>query len=160
MKPKDRKTTIREDIVLVSKWLETVGNRDSSGITVKQVQLLELIGEQPVGTLTLTTLAAQAGSSRQNVKKIADILERKGQIVMERDPSDARVLRISLSESGKALLDRRKSMQDRHLSEVFNGIDEKTLKIVAKALVRMKKNCVRIERRDATDSFLVDDAQE
>ena len=48
----------------------------------------------------LTSLAKVMGCSRQNVKKLAQNLERDGYITLDKSPRDARTLCISLTEKG------------------------------------------------------------
>jgi DNA-binding MarR family transcriptional regulator len=68
------------------------------GLTTKQWLLLvvlvkKIAGESP----TLSEAAKWYGSSRQNIKQIAEQLERRGYLRLEPDPKDARALRLRLT---------------------------------------------------------------
>lgn len=144
MKQKDRILTIREDIFQLSKLFETIANQNSPGITVKQLHLLETIANFPPNVLTISTLAGFAGSSRQNVKKMALILERGNLIKLSKDDQDGRVLRVEITEEGQNAINHRRGNNDDLFDQVFMDLDEKTIKLTAKTLSKMRKNCLRL----------------
>lgn len=57
--------------------LQTIFDRSSSGITLKQFMLLTMV-RQSEERLTFTQLGDLLGCSRQNIKKLAAVLEQKG----------------------------------------------------------------------------------
>ena len=146
MKLREREAGIREDILLLSGFFETFGNRGMSGITPKQLRLLETIASFSADRLTLSALAEAAGSTRQNIKKMTLLLERGGWIRVQKDERDQRILRIGITESGRNAIAQASAQRLENLEEAFAGLDEKTLKAVAKALARVKKNCQRAGR--------------
>ena len=143
MKLREREAGIREDILLISEFFETFGTRGTSGITTKQLRLLDMIAAFSPDRLTLSALAEAAGSTRQNIKKMTLLLERGGWVRIQKDEKDQRILRIGITESGKNALGWAAAGRLENLEEAFAGLDEKTLKAVAKALARVKKNCQR-----------------
>jgi DNA-binding MarR family transcriptional regulator len=69
------------------------------GLTSRQWLLLAVVqkwfpGRHP----TLTEAAARYGASRQNVRQIATVLERRGWLRLAPDPEDRRVTRLVLSD--------------------------------------------------------------
>lgn len=150
MKQKDRLLTIREDIFQLAKLFESIANHHSPGITVKQLRLLETIAEFPPDSPTVSSLAARAGSSRQNVKKMALILERGGLIRITKDDRDGRRLRIEISDRGQDVLDRRLINNEDLLDQIFFDLDEKTIKLTGKSLSKIKKNCLRLTEKKKT----------
>jgi DNA-binding MarR family transcriptional regulator len=94
---------------------------DPLGLTTKQWLLLVLLvkrlaGERP----TLSEAAKWYGSSRQNVKQIAEQLEKRGYLLLEADPADARAIRLRLTAKIK-LFDTRPELarQKALMNEVF-----------------------------------------
>lgn len=144
MKQKDRFSSIRDDIFMLSKLFQSIANQRSQGITVKQLRLLETIAKSPPHSLTISSLAAYAGSSRQNVKKMALILERERLISFGKDDHDGRMLRIEITDEGRNALNSRDENNDNLPDQVFLDLDEKTIKTTAKTLSKMKKNCLRL----------------
>lgn len=147
MKQKDRLSMIRDDIFHLSKLFQSVANQRSQGITVKQLHLLETIANFPPNSLTISSLATHAGSSRQNVKKMALILERGSLIRFAKDDRDGRILRIGITDKGRNVLNQRRENNGDLLSQVFLDLDEKTIKLTAKTLSKMKKNCLRLTEK-------------
>jgi DNA-binding MarR family transcriptional regulator len=77
----------------VDEWLE------SFGLTSRQWLLLGVLEKAfPGYAPTLSETAAVFGTSRQNVKQVALQLERRGWLRLERDPTDARALRLVLTD--------------------------------------------------------------
>ena len=87
----DQATAFGTIFVLANK-LQILGDRLDPRLTVKQWLLLAGIASTADGQPTLSTLATRIGSSRQNVKKMAIILEREGFVSLSKDPQDARAL--------------------------------------------------------------------
>ena len=76
--------------------LQTVFDRYHVEVTSKQWLLL-VISSSFIVPPTLTEVGEAMGCSRQNVKKIAVILEQKGYISLTKDEEDGRILRIVLT---------------------------------------------------------------
>jgi DNA-binding MarR family transcriptional regulator len=73
-------------------------------VTVQQCYTLVLLRRQEADTMQ--QLADALGLALSTVTRNVDVLERRGAVVRERDPKDARVVRASLTPEGQALADR------------------------------------------------------
>ena len=69
--------------------LQTIFDRSSSGITLKQFMLLTMV-RQSEERLTFTQLGDLLGCSRQNIKKLAAVLEQKGFVTIIQNENDKR----------------------------------------------------------------------
>lgn len=95
------------------------------GLTTSQWLLLAVLmrrfpGESP----RLSEAAAVYGSSRQNVKQIAQQLEARGFLEIRRDPADARSLRLHVTRK-VALFDQPSALarQGRMMDSMFASLD-------------------------------------
>lgn len=62
-------------------------------ISLKQFTLLSIV-RQSKEPLTFTQLGNILGCSRQNIKKLAEILEKKGFVIIQKSPYDTRAMCI------------------------------------------------------------------
>ncbi len=70
------------------------------GLTTRQWLLLAVLDTRfPGGPPTLSQAAQEYGSSRQNVKAIAEQLAARGWVRIERDPDDRRATRLHLTDA-------------------------------------------------------------
>lgn len=67
------------------------------GVTSRQWLLLALLTRRFPGAPTLSEAAEAYGTSRQNVKQLAEQLQARGFVALRADPGDARKLRIHVS---------------------------------------------------------------
>lgn len=144
MKAKERAAYIYEELRLIAKLIERGERVEFSDFSsLKQAQLAEAIANAPDGTMTLTPLTALMGTTRQNIRKMADGLVKKGYLTLAKDEADARSLRLTLTSDGSAALNRVRSAAKIDLSSVLTDFDEKTLKMVAKSLGKIRKRLQR-----------------
>ncbi|MDD3412856.1 MAG: MarR family transcriptional regulator [Lachnospiraceae bacterium] len=128
-----KKRLIFSAVFIEANKLQTAFDRNNGDVSSKQWLLLAIASsftEPP----TLTAVGELMGCSRQNVKKIAVILEKKGYIVLHSDLKDKRFLCIELTEKYKILSATMESetenvmkhlfgeFSDEQIDEFFNGI--------------------------------------
>lgn len=91
-----KKYLIIGELFSLANRMETMGNSpDYLGeLTAKQWFFLANLNSFFETPPTITQLANQIGTSRQNVKTIAEALQKKGFIKLERDQHDARAWRV------------------------------------------------------------------
>ncbi|HNW04989.1 MAG TPA: MarR family transcriptional regulator [Oscillospiraceae bacterium] len=144
----EKKAYIFGTIFTLSNRLQIAGDRIDPLLSVKQWLFLAGVLRCEGSAPTLSEVAARIGSSRQNVKKTALILERRGFVLMEKDLSDARVLRIRLTEACAAHLLRREERERRFIEELFCGIGGEELSAFRASLQKLEENVGRMERGD------------
>ena len=74
--------------------LQTLFDSRIPEISLKQFMLLS-VARQSHEPLTFTQLGNILGCSRQNIKKLADVLMKKGFITIQQSPNDTRAMCIS-----------------------------------------------------------------
>lgn len=141
----NKKAYIFGMIFALSNKLQIIGDKMDTSLTVKQWLFLAGVLKCESNSPALSEIAAQIGSSRQNVKKTASILERQGFVLMEKDISDARMLRISLTDKCTAHLKQREKMELYFLQELFNGFTSDELSMLYEAIEKLKENIIEME---------------
>lgn len=84
---------IFSSIFIIGNRLQTLFDNHIPLISLKQFMLLSLV-HQSKEQLTFTQLGKLLGCSRQNITKLASILEKKGFISIQKSPNDMRALCI------------------------------------------------------------------
>lgn len=143
----EKKTYIFGTIFTLSNRLQIFGDRMDPRITVKQWLLLAGVLRCENDVPTLGEVAACIGSSRQNVKKMALILEKQGFILMEKDEEDARVLRISLTDECRAYLKQREKMELSFIEELFCGFDSEDVLNLYSTIQKLEENVSEIGKK-------------
>ena len=128
---------------VLSNKLQILGDQMDKKLTVKQWLFLAGITKCESNAPTLSELAARIGSSRQNVKKMAVILEKQGFIVMNRDDKDARMIRVSMTDFCKEYLGKREQIELFFIKEVFEGFEPRELAALSGAIHKLERNINR-----------------
>ena len=97
--PQHQRKAIFSQLMIAATRLQTVFDQEIPQVTLKQFMLLTIV-RQSDSELTLTEAGKLLGCSRQNVKKLAEALERKGWVSVHPSEADSRA---SLIEPTPAL---------------------------------------------------------
>ena len=138
---KKNSTILFGGICKINNQYQTIGDKFYIGISLKQEYLLSVIeytfnGQGP----TINQLSEIIGSSHQNIKQIADKLEKKGYIKIVKDAVDKRKRRIYFTEKyneEKAEFQRRRV---KHLNKVFEGITDEEIEVALKVMWKIDEN--------------------
>ncbi|HML48047.1 MAG TPA: MarR family transcriptional regulator [Clostridia bacterium] len=143
----EEKAFIFGTIFVLSNKLQLLGDQMDRRLSAKQWLLLAGILKSGSAAPTVGELAALIGSSRQNVKKMALILEKAGFVTLQKDPGDARMLRISPTQTCAAHLRTREEKELRFLESLFAGFDPDELPAFSRALAKLKQNVQEMEKQ-------------
>ncbi|MDF2586216.1 MAG: MarR family transcriptional regulator [Anaerocolumna sp.] len=132
-------------IFVLANRLQLVGDKFDEHITVKQWLLLACISKYKDIKPTLSDVAKQIGNSRQNVKKMALILEREGFLTISKDHNDARILRISLTEKCDNYFKEREEKELQFINEFFYSMDDEMIKNLYQGITKLSENISRME---------------
>lgn len=97
----DQCKAIFSSIFIIGNRLRTLFDARIPELSLKQFMLLS-VARQSSEPQTYTELGEILGCSRQNIRKLADALERKGFIRQERHPGDPRAMRIRATDKAHA----------------------------------------------------------
>jgi DNA-binding MarR family transcriptional regulator len=134
-------------VFTVSNRLQAIGDKFDRNLTVKQWLLLAAISKSGSEAPAITEIARLTGSSRQNVKKMITILEAGGYVTLQKDSSDARILRVTLSEKCADYLKKRDGREREFLGRLFDGFDDEEIGALAAGLSKLDKNITEMEKQ-------------
>ena len=127
-------------IHMLANRLQILGDRFDPTISSKQWHVLAVIskfdGRQP----NIGDVASVLGTSRQNIKKIANILQQRGFIRMEKDKSDMRNILLNLTEQCDEYYKGREQMEHDYLESVFSGLDDDELRSMMSGMSKLLGN--------------------
>lgn len=132
-------------LMIAGNKLQTLFDRHIPEISLKQFMLLSIV-RQSNEPLTFTQLGDLLGCSRQNIKKLADVLMRKGFITMRQSPHDPRAMCICPTEKVNAyftkdFLEYQKELK--YLFEVYTDSEVETLFLLLSKLYAGIENLER-----------------
>lgn len=135
-------------VQIVANQMDTLLERElkEHNLTTKQWLLTIVVQNIFDHDPTIKEVAKGMGSSHQNVKQVALKLEQKGFIVMEKDPHDARITRIKLTD---AVASFGKESQDKSViftEKLFKGISAEELAMTRSALEKMLTNLEQMDQ--------------
>ena len=141
----DDKAFIFGTIFSLANRLQQVGDRMDPDLTVKQWLFVAAVFTYGGAPPTLSAIAARTGTSRQNAKKTAAILQRQGFLQLEADPTDARIRRITLTDACRAHLRGREEAETRFIDTLFSGFDDEELAAFSKAIGKLNRRANEIK---------------
>lgn len=95
--PENQKKAIFSTLFIAGNKLQTLFDHHIPKVSLKQFMLLSIV-RQSNEPLTFTQLGHILGCSRQNIKKLADVLMKKGFITIRQSPHDTRAMCICPTE--------------------------------------------------------------
>jgi DNA-binding MarR family transcriptional regulator len=115
-------------IFLLSLRLENIGNKTlkKDQLTIKQFLLIasiESFDEPP----SIREVADMVSTSHQNVKEIADRLEKRGFIKIERDEKDKRILRLKTTKKNARYWASRLDEHEDLIFDLFNPFTDREI---------------------------------
>ena len=144
-KVRDEIDDVFTKIFLLSLRLENIGNRTlkKDQLTIKQFLLIASI-ESFDKPPSIKEVADMVSTSHQNVKEIADRLERRGFIKIERDKKDKRILRLKTTEKNARYWESRLDEHEDVIFSLFNPFTDKEIHafkvLINKFLVHLEDN--------------------
>lgn len=93
----NQRKAIFSTLFIAGNRLQTLFDNHIPEVSLKQFMLLSIV-RQSRERLTFTQLGNLLGCSRQNIKKLADVLAKKGFITIQQSPHDSRAMCICPTE--------------------------------------------------------------
>lgn len=130
--------------------LQTIFDNHIPEVSLKQFMLLSIV-RQSKEQLTLTQLGSLLGCSRQNVKKIADILEKKGFIAIQQSSHDTRVCCICPTEKANDYFENNFLEYQTELKYLFEVYTEEEIETLFNLLLKLYAGIKNLEQKIADD---------
>ena len=122
-----------------------------TGVTFKQWFLMSVIRHAFDRPPSLNEAARIMGTSHQNVKKIAALLERKGLARLEKDKKDARVTRLVLTEDSDRFALEMQAKASAFTEALFEGLEAESMAQARLVVQRMIENLDRMEQNETEE---------
>lgn len=119
-------------------------------ITTAQLRSLFFIDNE--GTTNFTRLAAALGVTSSNVTGIVEHLVEQELVSRTENPEDRRVLLLSVTEKGKALLNSLRESRTKQMSEVLAHLSAEELSILARGFTILVKAAEAHQQEAALNS--------
>ncbi|HHV09949.1 MAG TPA: MarR family transcriptional regulator [Clostridiales bacterium] len=124
--------------------LQAAGDTFYEGITSKQFFLTICLSLFHDHCPTINELSGIMGSSHQNVRQIANKLERNGFIKLLPDEQDKRKVRIIPTDKLMQLEMKHKNQGVEFMERLFDGLSEEEIAITLKAMIKIESNLISI----------------
>ncbi|MCM1254366.1 MAG: MarR family transcriptional regulator [Clostridium sp.] len=126
--------------------LQTLFDNHIPEVSLKQFMLLSIV-RQSKEPLTFTQLGNLLGCSRQNVKKLADVLMKKGFVIIRQSPYDTRALCICPTEKVNDYFQNDFSKYQKELKYLFEVYTEKEIETLFILLSKLYAGIENLERK-------------
>lgn len=112
------------DLFIQQNRIQTAFDKVLNEISTKQMILLEMTANCP-DPKSLTRIGQLMGCSRQNVKQLADTLEKKGYLTLKK--GGRRCVYLELTEKAKMYYTEMQKTRDEFLAELYSSLNDEEL---------------------------------
>ncbi|MEL7660887.1 MAG: MarR family transcriptional regulator [Acetobacterium sp. MES1] len=135
-------------VQVVANQMDTLLERELKeyNLTTKQWLLTIVVQNIFDHDPTLKEVAKSMGSSHQNVKQVALKLEQKGFVVMEKDPHDARITRIKLTDAVDSFGTESQQKSEIFTEKLFDGISDEELAMTRSVIEKLLANLEKMDQ--------------
>ena len=131
--------------VLANK-LQAVADKRVEGLSTKQWFLLRNLSDLPISPPpTITTLAMETDTSRQNISKMLEVLQRQGYVLLQDSTKDRRSQSVILTDAGRQILNQVALEAAPFFKELFVGINEEECNASATVIIKLIENLNRMQ---------------
>lgn len=123
--------------LLLANKLQIWGDNVLDDLTMKQWFLLMLISKMGIQNPTIKEIANFTGTSRQNVKKMLEHLEKKEYVSIDKSETDARALNVTLSTKTFEYFIKNEKKGAEAVQGLFTEITDNELSITSRTLEKL-----------------------
>lgn len=124
-------------VSLISNKIMKFGDSIFPDITYRQWFLLMMISKMECQEKSINSIAEFVGTTRQNVKKMLVPLEKKGYVIIAKSSSDARALRVELTEKTYQYFSENDEPTIRETNKMFSTFSDEEINSLASALGKL-----------------------
>lgn len=141
----DRQKAIFSTLFIAGNQLQTLFDQRIPTLSLKQFMLLS-VARQAEEPQTFTQLGALLGCSRQNIKKLASLLEKKGFVTIGQSPVDGRALCVSATEKAETYFRNEFAQYQAELRYLFAVYTEEEISQLFRLLSKLYAGIENLER--------------
>lgn len=136
--PENKQYVLFGGAFLLANKLQAVADKQVHGLSTKQWFMLRNLSDLPLDPPpTITLLARETDTSRQNVRKMLEILQRQGYVVLTDSMQDHRSQTVFLTESGAQVLRQVAQEATPFFAELFSGLGAEECAVAADTVVKL-----------------------
>ncbi|MDR1568174.1 MAG: MarR family transcriptional regulator [Streptococcaceae bacterium] len=144
--PKNLKYLLFGGTFILANKLQFVGDKMVNVLTTKQwFLLLNILDLSKEGVPTVTSLASAMDTSRQNIAKMLESMEKTGLVEVVTSVADKRVRQVSMTPFGMSQVKIAENEAQYFLREVFSGLSEDELALGSKVMLKMMENLEQLK---------------
>jgi len=142
----NQRKAVFSTLFIAGNKLQTLFDNHIPEISLKQFMLLSIVrqSEEP---LTFTQLGNLLGCSRQNIKKLADVLLKKGFITIQQSPSDTRAMCICPKKKADDFFRNDFSVYQKELNYLFEVYTDKEMETLFILLSKLYAGIENLEKK-------------
>ena len=149
----NQRKAIFSTLFIAGNKLQTLFDNHIPEVSLKQFMLLSIV-RQSKEQLTFTQLGNLLGCSRQNIKKLADVLMKKGFITIQQSPHDARAMCICPTENVNDFFVNDFSEYQEELKYLFEVYSDKEIETLFILLSKLYTGIENLEKRVAVENAI------
>jgi len=127
-------------IHLLANRMQTIGDKIDKTISAKQWFVLAAVSKFNKSPPNIGDIATLLGTSRQNVKKMANILEQRGFLRLEKDKKDLRNIQLLLTEQCINYFKGREQQENKYLEDIFLDMNDEMLNMLCEGMGKLVEN--------------------
>lgn len=143
----NQRKAIFSTLFIAGNKLQTLFDNHIPELSLKQFMLLSIV-RQTNEQLTFTQLGNMLGCSRQNIKKLADALMKKGFIIIQQSPLDTRAMCISPTEKVNDYFQNEFSKYQEELKYLFEVYTDEEIETLFTLLSKLYAGIENLEKGD------------
>lgn len=123
----------------LSNRIQTLGDKEFEDVTMKQLFLmiaLDMFQQPP----TLKEMGELIGCSYQNVKRMAEVLQKKGYLIIRQDEVDKRKQRLVGTAKKDELAKEKQEATLAFMTNLYRDIPKKDIQVTLNTLMKMDQN--------------------
>lgn len=145
----NQRKAIFSTLFIAGNKIQTIFDNHIPKVSLKQFMLLSIV-RQSKEPLTFTQLGNLLGCSRQNIKKLADVLLKKGFITIEQSPADTRAMCICPTEKANDFFRNDFSEYQKELKYLFEGYTEQEIKTLFLLLAKLYTGIENLQKKTSS----------
>lgn len=142
----NRRKAIFSTLFIAGNRLQTLFDNHIPEVSLKQFMLLSIV-RQSKEPPTFTQMGNLLGCSRQNIKKVADVLRKKGFITIQKSPRDTRAMCICPTEKGNDYFVNDFSEYQEELKYLFEVYTDEEIETLFVLLTKLYSGIENLEKK-------------
>lgn len=133
-------------IFIAGNRLQTIFDSNIPQLSLKQFMLLS-VARQAKEPMNFSKLGELLGCSRQNIKKLAQILEKKGFVKLQASPADPRAMCLMLTDRVEEYFKNDFSPYQRELEYLFQVYSDEEMETLFRLLMKIYEGIDALDSR-------------